>query len=466
MTDGRLSSAPMDPYEWRESVLSTRSLSYLSTIDAHGGPSTSMRPHPLTATSESDYGVGEDQEMADTTTTLDHTRDLTELPVSVANCPLFTLPREIRDRVYTFCLTAANSQPIEWPPLPNLKPLYGLQTQLLRTCRIISAETTPLLYNLNTLSFHHPSDANMLVRALTNTATSRRHITRLILHIRYSDTRLWMPYLSSTDMKRSLKHDFPCLRELGVRWRSNKWNHSFSAEQNLRTVWEDARLDEVIDGLRGLYFPPPPPPTGWLGSVALALGGHRVDGGHGTRPLNEMNESEFMRFVDARRPGEDMTFKQQLLDLHLLHAPAACHRPVSPRVRVMCACRVHSAHFNTLTAARSGAPTFPLHDNPHVHNLHHHALGPHGHILPAAAAALPVENIYPVQEGDRFRSFTALDLSPESVRRVQDPELGAAKVARTVFADRRGVGVALEIYCGDSGRREGVEPAGALGIST
>lgn len=177
MSNAHLSAMPMDPYQWRESVLSTRSLSYLSTADALGSPglTTQSRSGSLsyftnrarrnTIDSDSDY----DLEMSGTGAEERELNAIPELPDSVANSVLFTLPREIRDRIYSFSMTTQNFVPIEWPPLSYGVIPYGIQPQLLRTCRIIHEEVAPLLYSLNIMTFHHPSDANMFVRAFAST---------------------------------------------------------------------------------------------------------------------------------------------------------------------------------------------------------------------------------------------------------------------------------------------------------
>jgi hypothetical protein len=462
MAHAHLSAAPMDPYQWRESVLSTRSLSYLSTYDALGSPALShtsrnpslsyfqTRPRRNTAGSESQYS--EDLEMADAGTRAEVGRqtleEIPELPESVAGSLLFTLPREIRDRIYAFALTAKEGLPVEWPPLPSAHRVpYGLSPALLRTCRIISSEAGPVLYTANALTFHHPSDANIFARSFANPALARRHVQNLSLHIKHSDTRLWMSYLNSNDDYRSLKNDFLGLRELNIRYRSNKWSHSVSPEQNLKNWCDDARLDEIIDGLRQLYYPPP-----------LSRG----DGESGVKPLNQMTGDEFMEFINARKPGEDMDFKYQLLDLHRAHVPPETYeRSDPPLVKVVCACRVHSAHFNFLAT-----PHDPYARNARSSN----ALGLLGQAaLPNLAAAVlptamapgppaPTEAIRPpepVREGDRFRNFTAIDFWSSPIKRLHDPDLGSAKVARTPFSDKNNILIALEIHCLDPKRDAG-----------
>ncbi|KAI7564239.1 hypothetical protein KC346_g21572, partial [Hortaea werneckii] len=196
-------TAPVDPYEWRESVLSTRSLSYMSNADFFASASRSaslshpsQRPRRDTQTSDgSDLVMGNTHDDGQHNTLNSNPSSIPQLPASVAGSLLFTLPREIRDRIYTFCLAADNGTPVEWPLAPGAKNLCSLQPQLLRTCKTIHDESAPLLYSLNHLVFHHPSDANMFVRALASPPLARRFTTVVSLHIKATDTRLWMPYL-------------------------------------------------------------------------------------------------------------------------------------------------------------------------------------------------------------------------------------------------------------------------------
>jgi len=434
MSNPHTSAMPMDPYEWRESVLSTRSLSYLSTVDALGSPG--LGPHSRNAsysfmrnavtrrntmTSADGSAYGDELEMARTSKKDGGLNDIPELPESVAESALFTLPREIRDRIYGFCLQAEGGLTVEWPAVPGVQVHYNMQPQLLRLCWIVYEEAAPLLYSVNSLTFHHPSDANMLVRALSS-PTHSRYITTISLHLKAQDTRLWMPYLTSTDGARSLKADFSNLRELNIRFRSNKWNHALSPDENITLCSKDSRLNEIVDGLRHIFLPAKRAPS---------------PSGLATKPLNEMTEQDFMAFVDRHRPGEDMAFKRQLLELHKAHVPAAAAQQTPPpTIRVVCACRVHSAHFNQVTHQD---PT------PVVPPIPPHALGPQ---------AAPPQSA-PVQEGQPFVGFTAVDFKAMGVKNLHDPDLGSAKVARTPFADLKGILIALEIHSLDPKRGEG-----------
>jgi hypothetical protein len=321
-----------------------------------------------------------------------------ELPESVANSPLFELPREIRERIYAICLSYSDGAhtAVEWPRCPLDSDHYGLQPQLLRTCKIISEEATPHLYTLNNLTFHHPSDANVFVRAFSSPIFGRQ-IAKLSLNIRTSDTRMWMPYLTSTDEVRSLRADFPNLKELGVRFRSNKWNARESPEVNLKTWCDDNRLDEVLDGLRHAFFP------------------KSSDREFGEKETQEYFERHQPVIRDAR---EERRFRDRLLELHKARLDRSRQRRAeTPIIRCCVACRVHPAHFDAL-------------------------------VMPAVSADASGASSQPVVEGEEFRGFTPADLR-KGVRRLYDPEIGSANVSRTPYTLRNGVLVALEIHCID-----------------
>lgn len=336
------SALAMDPYLWREPVLSTRSLSYLSTVDAvlatpgsRAGsasyfPPQATRRRRETMDSSSDYG--EDLEMPDSQphpAIQDQLSDIVELPTSVVESPLFRLPRELRDSIYAYCLSSALDVP--WPRGLDHQLKYNLQPQVLRLCHAIYAEALPVLYSSNKLSFSHPTDANIFVRAMTEHKLSRRHISSLRFDIDIKDTRLWMPYLTSSDTHRSLRADFPSVRDLVIRFASTRWNHAATVDSNVKAWW-DTKLSELVDGLRSVYFPRP---------EASAASSHEP-----IKPLNEMSNIEFWHFVNARRPGEDLEFKKQLLDMHKVHVHVVPVEP--PEVEVWCVCRVHIPHFRAL----------------------------------------------------------------------------------------------------------------------
>jgi hypothetical protein len=102
------------------------------------------------------------------------------------NCLLLQLPLELRRKIYSYSLT--NETPITWPS-PNLSA-RGLGVGLLRTCNQIYSETVEMLYEQNTLLFHHPSDCNMF--QYVHNAGNSRKIRQILLHIRDRDVvSLW-----------------------------------------------------------------------------------------------------------------------------------------------------------------------------------------------------------------------------------------------------------------------------------
>lgn len=336
------------------------------------------------------------------------------LQSSVANAGFFQLPREIRDRIYQLCLTTQDGLPVEWPA--NWKP-YKLQPQLLRTCWVVYKEAAPILYKANNITFHHPSDANMFVRAMTSTELSRQ-ITMLGLHIKSQDTRLWVPYLKSRDPYRSLSADFQFLREINVRFRSNKWQHSLPPESNMRTWCEDSRLDDVINGLRSCFFP------------ELGVDAFDAQQDWTSAEVND-DSNPTQRKVRRPRPRD-------------VYTTLASRQAPTPTIKLVCACRINAAQFAHLTSDAALAPE-PL--NPaQVGATDGAALG---------TRALPTAPLFysqdPVREGDPFRGFSAIDLR-YNTKKLHDPDLGSATVARTPFADKNGVLISLEVHSLDPRR--------------
>lgn len=437
---------PTDLYTWHESVLSTRTLSYISQADALGSPGhaptspfhthsrNNSAAHAFRAPTrqstmdeESEYGL----EMARTR----RLEDISELPDSVARSRLFSLPREIRDRIYLFCLTARSGECVEWPNMPQARPLH-MAPQLLRTCKLIYAEATSVLYTSNRLSFAHPSDANMFVRAMSSPIGT---VTYLNLHIKAQDTRLWMPYLTSTDKTRSLKADFPSLKELVVRYKSNKWQHALPVDANLRHWADDLRLDELIKGLGHVFYP--------VETTELPAS-------------TPATQEDFQRYLEANTDAfsaEEASFKQRLLQLHRAQQAFASARqpPSPPAIRIICACRISHAHFTALTSGSQD----PQQGQPAHGNGAPPAAGPAATVagmLPGMAAlqgmftAAPQPPIqHAVQPGDEFRGFSPIDLRG-NVKVVADSSIegwgAVARVARTVFAKKGKVELALEIF--------------------
>ena len=124
--------------------------------------------------------------------------------------PLLRLPPELRQRIWTYCLS--NGDPVSWPS--SDKPPRNITAAVLRLCRALRDETARALYESNTLLFRHPSDANMFLHA--HRPAQARLVRRMLVHVADRDLVLWTPYLSSTILHRSLCHDYPRLRELLV----------------------------------------------------------------------------------------------------------------------------------------------------------------------------------------------------------------------------------------------------------
>lgn len=351
--------------------------------------------------------------------------DAQPLPSSVANSLLFALPREIREKIYSLCLHARDALPVEWPRPDTHRRHnpYHIQPQLLRTCRIVHSESAPLLYALNNLTFHHPSDSNVFVRALCDTAFGRR-ITGLSLHVKAGDIRMWMTYLTSTDPHRSLRYDFPNLRDLGLRYRSSRWNAGNSAEHNLKSWIDDSRLDELIDGVRGVYRPY------WCTPQEEKSRAAEEQGLSGFDHDNDLPEPEFLT------RDETVRARDRYFELRHARLERALQKDSAPLIRICCACRVHPSHFNALT---DPSVAFHLQDQ----NLR-------AGVLPDAPHHLPAER---VMEGSPFpaNGFTSTDLQRD-VKKLYDPELGSANVSRTPYVWRKGVLLALEIHSVDSRR--------------
>ncbi|KAG9695594.1 hypothetical protein KCU95_g6424, partial [Aureobasidium melanogenum] len=224
-----------DPYQWRESVLSTRSLSYVSTIDALDStrPST-LRKNTLTSITSS---YNDEDDFHDALTQVPSSDNL---PPSVSSSPLFRLPRDLRLQIYSYLLTSG--QNILWPVGHQS---HNLSPQLLRTCRSIYEEAAHVLYQTNTLAFAHPSDANMFAHALSNRSFASL-IPHVTLRIRSNDTRLWTAWFNTNAVERSLVRDLPGLRQLTIRYRGPRWQPSLNEKANADLWLKDPKLQEII----------------------------------------------------------------------------------------------------------------------------------------------------------------------------------------------------------------------------
>ncbi|KAH9870080.1 hypothetical protein J1614_007002 [Plenodomus biglobosus] len=122
---------------------------------------------------------------------------------------LLSLPRELRDRIYTAALTAPYL--FSWPGKPPAKVSHHVNVNLLRANRQVYNEAVAILYSQNKLLFTHPSDLNIF-RVIASPAS--QNITSVYFRIREKDLRLWTSYLSSKNPERSLKADLPNLKNL------------------------------------------------------------------------------------------------------------------------------------------------------------------------------------------------------------------------------------------------------------
>ncbi|KAF2241203.1 hypothetical protein BU26DRAFT_390679, partial [Trematosphaeria pertusa] len=122
---------------------------------------------------------------------------------------LLSLPRELRDRIYTFALVSP--YPFWWPA-PSA-PKHGVALGLLTVSRQVHEEAAPLLYSLNKFLFTHPSDCNIF-RVISSPFSE--NITSVYLRIREKDVKLWATYLGSKTQERSMKADLPKLKSLWI----------------------------------------------------------------------------------------------------------------------------------------------------------------------------------------------------------------------------------------------------------
>ncbi|KAK6431245.1 hypothetical protein LTR95_012596 [Oleoguttula sp. CCFEE 5521] len=368
----------------------------------------------------------------------DDAMDRSSSPQSVSRSLLFVLPREIRDRIYSYCLSAPNREHLEWPTSYHVRTMSALSPSLLRTSKLIADEATTILYSSNTLSFSHPSDANMFVRALTPKIAASK-IARLHLPIKVQEMRMWMPYLTSNDMSRSLRTDYPALRDLTIRYKSNRWQHTASPETNLRHWSEDARLDELINGLSNVYYP---------------RDQHAPAQGDESEELPDASTSDLMHgpgTAPGTRRGPNV---------------GNCE-PAPPTIRVVCACRVHSTQFASLTAGRPftfhNVNQAPTAQQTAAFNSLAAQVGPTPPAqLPGVASIL--ESLLPsagpplataVRAGTEFRAFTQADFRGRATKATRLGGVGgkydreSVQTARTVFTKKGQVLLALEIYAAD-----------------
>lgn len=122
---------------------------------------------------------------------------------------LLSLPRELRDRIYTLALTSP--YPFWWPNQTPVK--HDVAVNLLRTNRKVYEESAPILYEGNKFLFTHPSDCNIF-RVVASPFSI--NVQSVYFRIREKDLRLWTSYLGSKSMDRSLRVDLPRLKNLWI----------------------------------------------------------------------------------------------------------------------------------------------------------------------------------------------------------------------------------------------------------
>lgn len=150
---------------------------------------------------------------------------------------LLSLPRELRDRIYTAALTAPYL--FSWPGKPPAKVRHHVNVSLLRANRQVYEEAVTILYSQNKLLFTHPSDLNIF-RVVASPAS--QNMTSVYFRIREKDLRLWTSYLSSKSPERSLKADLPKLKNLWLFMRCG-------------SMGTPAMLAQLANGGGGLHNP-------------------------------------------------------------------------------------------------------------------------------------------------------------------------------------------------------------------
>ncbi|KAF2086374.1 hypothetical protein K490DRAFT_66927 [Saccharata proteae CBS 121410] len=216
-----------------------------SPLAAHTPPSSVAKHHPH----DQDPPPEEDIPMSDAPSE-GPTQGPEEQEYQDVNSPkhLLALPRELRDKIWSYVLTSPNT--IWWPSTipPNTSP------SLLLTNRFIHNEAAPLLYSSNRFMFTHPSDANMFTKI--HSVEHAKNINYIYLRVRDRDLRLWTTYLGSTSSHRSLLHDFPNLKGMWIFFRSNFWSpRHVDLFESFKMWTKDPAMREVCLNLEGRVPP-------------------------------------------------------------------------------------------------------------------------------------------------------------------------------------------------------------------
>lgn len=177
-----------------------------------------------------------------------------QTPVTTKGGPksFLDLPQEIRERIYRHALISRGF--CAWP-VDDTRPRDGRPYQIwpaiIRTCRTIYAEATPILYTQNAIGFDHPSNCNVFHHIMDRNYVNM--CSSFIIRMRERDRTLWKNYFASQDKIRSLNGDFPNLKRIKIWFRpGNWWSPNTSAETNFERLLENPKLKELCQWLNEL----------------------------------------------------------------------------------------------------------------------------------------------------------------------------------------------------------------------
>ncbi|RAR07780.1 cytochrome p450 3a10 [Stemphylium lycopersici] len=231
---------------------------------------------------------------------------------------LLSLPRELRDRVYTFALVS--NSPFWWPgkaPESVQNDHRNVSVSLLRANKQVYNESVDILYSQNKFLFTHPSDCNIF-RVVASPASV--NISSVYFRIKAKDIKLWTTYLGSKQGDRSLKSDLPKLKSLWVFLRCGllgqhagavggpggalaqaqaaqaaqaalgQQMHALQQQVQSLTQAMTAQGAQAVGGggnhaqPGGNQIPPPPPPAPAMPFLHFAQGALGLGGHHGHAP--------------------------------------------------------------------------------------------------------------------------------------------------------------------------------------
>lgn len=227
---------------------------------------------------------------------------------------LLSLPRELRERVYSFALVS--DSPFWWPSKSPDADHHNVNASLVRTNKQVYSEAIDILYSQNKFLFTHPSDCNVF-RVVASSASV--NITSVYFRIRQKDLKLWTAYLGSKQAERSLRSDLPKLKSLWVFLRCvamglpaafgslqaapvgalggpgghaqalpialGQQMHALQQQvQSLTQVMANANAQVAVGGSQaqtgGNQLPPPPPPAPAMPFLQFAQGPMGMGGPH------------------------------------------------------------------------------------------------------------------------------------------------------------------------------------------